>query len=238
MLEFLKEYYAYIANITDLSIGGEDATPDLDAFCAEPLTSDKTQGVLLGCAYSLFELIPEMSALARQQHIAENETYAVVQMRQEMQSRIMSWEPPANSDPDFALCGRIYQHAFLIYNNTASLHQWEISNSSHVEFVRESIENALSLLSALPIAAPISATLVWPLAFLGTLALEQHQREAIRNRLEDIWNHLGFGNVKATIDFLTRYWADNYLPQRCSQPGYYRHLVVLMERYGLDISFV
>jgi hypothetical protein len=252
MLEFLKEYYAYIANITDLSIDKEATTPDLDTLRAEPLTSDKTPGVLLGCAYRLFELIPEMSDLARQQErlnstistsqleqqYVENETYAVVQKRQEMQSRIMSWEPPENCDPDFELCGRIYQQAFLIYNSTVSLHWRDISNPSQVAFVGQSIDNVLNLLSALPVRAPISATLVWPLAFLGTLSLEQHQREAIRNRLQDIWNLLGLGNVKATIDFLTRYWADNDLDQRWTQPAYHGHLAGLMERYGLNISFV
>lgn len=238
MLEFLKEYYVYIANITDLSMDDESTTPDPDALCAEPLTSDKTPGVLLGCAHRLFELIPEMSALARQQHFVENESYALVQRRQEMKSRIISWEPPANCDPDFALCGRIYQQAFLVYNNTMSVQMYDTSNSSHVVFVGQSIEKALSLLSALPITAPISATLVWPLAFLGTLALEQYQREVIRNRLENIWNLLGLGNVRATIDFLARYWSDNDLRQGCSQPIYHGNLAVLMERYGLNISFV
>jgi len=245
MLEFLKEYYTYIAHITDLSIEVEAPTTDLDVLHFEPLTSHKSSGVLLGCAFKLFELIPEMSSLARQQQELISTTLPsqilvdqIVQKRMEMQTRVATWQPPAHSDPDFALCGRIYQQAFLVYNKPIALQYSSTEYTTQQAFVTHSIDNVISLLNVLPLKAPISATLVWPLAFLGTLAIETHQRQSIKKRLEQIWDILGLGNVRATIDFLTRYWADTGLPSGSGSVVYHGHLEGLMEKYGLNISFV
>ncbi|RFU27501.1 hypothetical protein B7463_g8841, partial [Scytalidium lignicola] len=259
ILEFLKEYYAYIAHITDLSTDMDTPSSDPSSFTgAEPLTSDKSSGVLLGCAYKLFEMIPRISTLAREQHELttyasqstmdqyklEEKAHLVVQKRLNLQSHIFAWQPPPNCDNDFELCGRIYQQALLVYNNPPFPSIFS-NSASNLSFARQSIDNTISLLNLLPMNAPISATLVWPLAFLGTLAEELHQRHAIRSRLEGIWNILGLGNVKATIDFLDRYWSDEALTDQkekgCVGGGlrYYQgHLELLMERYGLDISFV
>ncbi|KAH8812757.1 fungal-specific transcription factor domain-containing protein [Xylogone sp. PMI_703] len=258
LLEFLKEYYAYIAHITELSTD-MDVSSDADCFSAtQPLTSDKSSGMLFGCAHKLFEMVPQISAFAREQNEPitnasrftmdqlqlEEELYLITVKRLNLRSRIQAWQPPLGCDKDFELCGRIYQQALLVYNNPPL--PPILSNSTCEDsFTRQSIENVVRLLDRLPVNAPISATLIWPLAFLGTLAEDISQRNTILARLQGIWNTLSLGNARATIDFLDRYWSDEAPAQqaqkklgsrlmRCHQG----HLELLMERYGLDISFV
>ncbi len=252
MLEFLKEYYSYISHITNLSNESDvDLSYFKDHIRVETLTSEKSPGVLLGCAHKLFELIPQISSSIRQQYRLRSDhsqtnhaqaslkdAYDMIQRQREIQISILSWSPPQDSDPTFVLCGKIYQQALLIYNSSTILQP--LNQSSEMEFIliRRGIDHVIALLHNLPVDAPISATIVWPLAFLGTLASDPHHREVIHARLRAIWDILGLGNVKKTIGFLERYWADNNPLKTSFDTRACRYLEVPLKKYGLYISFV
>jgi hypothetical protein len=59
-LEFIKEYYAHVSCITELTTGVDDDIPDIsiDTSDFSPFASPMNAGVLLGCSYELFDLIP------------------------------------------------------------------------------------------------------------------------------------------------------------------------------------
>lgn len=246
MLEFLKEYYAYIACITDLTADPETDVPDVGVPSGiAPLTSDRSSGMFFGCAYDLFELIPDISKLAARVRKLCSQTPEPLEIltfdeecrllgksQAELHSRIIAWQPPPNSDPDFVLCGKIYQQALLVYHNSAF--HGSLGELSFPLFIHESLDTVTSLLNSLPLDAPGSATLIWPLAFLGTLAKEQRHRKIIFMRLEAIWRNMAAGNVRATMHFLNRVWADDSLAAMRGNEA----LKDQMTRYGVHLSFV
>jgi hypothetical protein len=239
MLSFIKEFYAYIACISDLNATAEDD----DCMPLIGMDSLNSSGMLVGCAHELFELMPKVSTLnrlARRRHSLSNvvgvapgltSVAAEAEEPATIQRQVLAWEPPAGSHPDFATCGKIYQQALLVYLH-ASLSP---SGTAAADTVRQSFDSLLKLLSVLPRDAPISATLCWPLAIFGSLAREVEDREVIRGRLEAMWELLGLGNVKTTIEFLDHLWEDVVAGKVLADPS---DLDGLMKRYGVQISFV
>lgn len=230
MLEFLKEFYTYILRITEISSDSQSIVlqgsisldpPDRDFTWV----SGKSYGMLVGCSYELFDMIPQVSSLARrkrhkikesrkqksqsQKNNASNELDADEMAYRILKSRILSWQPPPDARKDFVTCGWIYQQAILCHLDASFANPPITAQAPLPEFIIERFENLKLLLGELPVDAPISHTLCWPLALFGSLARGAEHRELIFNRLQAMWELLRLGNVKTTMNFLRRLWDDN-----------------------------
>ncbi|KAI1936227.1 hypothetical protein LOZ66_004684 [Ophidiomyces ophidiicola] len=230
MLEFLKEFYTYIFRITELSNdsqtvilhGSVSHVPPTNEFS---WLSGKSYGMLVGCSYELFDMIPQVSALARRkrQKIKEAQkqrsrgygsTVPEGGDTDEMacrilRSRILAWRPPPDARPDFVTCGLIYQQAILCYLDTAFSNPPLTAQSPLPDFVLQRLDRFVVLLDQLPADAPISHTMCWPLAMFGSLSRRTDHRKLILDRLQAMWELLRLGNIRTTMNFLQKLWEDN-----------------------------
>jgi hypothetical protein len=221
ILEFLTEFYVYTQGITSLSTWADDSELGTitHATQTQPLASVNSPGFLLGCAYDIFNFIPHAYDLVQRKRrtllnsgvpawLSEFECDIEQDQYEDLHSQISQWQAPVNSSPDFATCGYIYQEALLCY--------LEMSFLLHPDATQELIESTVSarlqnfgvMLSILPLNAPISATLLWPLMLFGVLTQGVELRDRILQRLAAMWDMLGLGNINATTKFLERFWED------------------------------
>lgn len=230
MLEFLKEFYTYILRITEISSDSQSIVlqgsirldpPDRDFSWI----SGKSYGMLVGCSYELFDMIPQVSSLARRKrhkikesrrqklqnhkHATPHELDADEMAYRILKSRILSWQPPPEAQKDFVTCGWIFQQAILCHLDASFANPPLTAQTPLPDSILERLENLKLLLGELPVDAPISHTLCWPLALFGSLAREVKYRELIYNRLQAMWELLRLGNVQTTMNFLRKLWDDN-----------------------------
>jgi hypothetical protein len=252
-MSFIKEYYAYTSHITNLT--GESCDPD-DALSpiSEPLITPKSSGFLLGCSHDLFVLAPQICDLARRRrnsdpaspstspsepassNCEDDEDLAAFQMQ------VLSWQPPAGADVDFATCGMIYQQALLIYLEVLRLSPLSplsplAASPVLPPVIQECLDRASFLIATLSDNATCASTLCWPLAVLGCVAREAGHRGTIRRRLQAMWAFLRLGNIRRTLEFLEELWgADGAKSSR----GFHGPVGLnkLLQDFDFRVSFV
>ena len=240
------ELYAYVTCITELTI--EDATVvALDSYTESnfgPVLSSNSPGMLLGCAYQLFQLVPLVSDFwKRQRHsrlplekppIDNNDWYRSLKEYSALHSQISSWEPPPDATLDFANGGRLYQEALLAY--------LELSNSgaADLEIVKNRTDAAMALLYNIAGNAPIAVTLCWPLSLFASITINLSYRETIRQRFQQMYHDLGFGNMLTIIEYLDRLWDEKQMTTTLQKeyPAQSTSLHSLTRKHQLEISFL
>lgn len=254
MVEFVKEYYAYLSRITALSMASEvKPKEDVAAFAGlKPLTSHKSWGMLTGCAHELFELIPQICSLVqrrktmfrrlsakKKQSLAHaafesrcEESDALEEEYTTLQSLISNWQPDMQAEPHFILCGGIFQQTLSLHLFTSFKSPSSHFSASENQFIEECFSIFLDLLESLPFSAPISTTLCWPLAVFGSLAREQSHQRIIHHRLMTMWEYSGAGHTRETAKFLESLWSskDNILKD-------FWDLESLMKSHRIRIAF-
>jgi hypothetical protein len=227
IFEFLKEFYIYLTRITEISYDSE--CPPSETECTDPdpnavgtWISPKSHGMLVGCSYELFNMIPRVAALSRRKRERLRRTKSGRPMTDEMseeleqdtayyyamRSQILAWQPPANAHRDFITCGEIYRQAVLCYLDISFADPAVLAQPEAPDFVHACFNNLNQLLEILPLDAYITSTLCWPMALFGSLAKDEAQRAVIYNRLQAMWDVMRLGNITATMRFLERLWAD------------------------------
>jgi len=246
-MSFIKEYYAYTSHITNLT--GESCDPDDpdDALSpiSEPLITPKSSGVLLGCSHDLFVLAPRICDLARQRGSSgtaspsEPVSYDCEgdEGPKAFQMQVLSWQPPAGADVDFATCGMIYQQALLIYLEVLRLSPLSPLSPVLPPMIQECLDRASFLIAKLSDDATCCSTLCWPLAVLGCVALEVGHRGTIRKRLQAMWAFLRLGNIKRTLEFLEELWG---VDDPKSSRGFHGPVGLnkLLQDFDFRVSFV
>lgn len=226
ILEFLKEFYIYITRITDISYDSErppsETGSENDPNSVVSRVGTKSHGMLVGCAYEIFNMIPRVSALARRKRgrlrnrdtgkqMTEDQARELEEDRASyhaMHAYIQAWQPVSDVDPDITICGAIYQQAVLCYLDVSFADPSLVAEPQLPLIVQERFDTLNPLLEALPLEANISSTLCWPLALFGSLAKDETQRDIIYRRLQAMWDVLKIGNITATMKFLERLWGD------------------------------
>lgn len=240
----------YTQSITSLSTWAEDSeSKTTQKPQIQPLASVNSPGFLLGCAYNIFNFVPQAYDLVQRRRrrlpdsfapgwLSEIDTMREEEQYENLHMQIASWEAPVDSSPDLAICGLIYREALLCY--------LEISFLLHPDATRGVIESTVLtrllnfgvLLSTLPLDTQVSSTLLWPLTLFGVLTQEVEMRENIRQRLAAMWDLLGFGNISATAKFLELFWADtgheNSVAYSCGNG--LSDVSQIMKAYNLDIA--
>lgn len=208
---FLVEIYLYTATLTSTPFGKEIQNLILqDSHLLFPLlTTGNGTGALLGCAHGLFELIPQIYARSK---VSSNATTMMVEYYsptyldfQLLLTRIVEWLPPENTLSAFAACGKIYQQALLVFLytsvGTCYIDLWSLQSLKD-----QCLDTVQSLLESLPIHAPISGTLTWPLAMVGSCARTPEHRDMIRRRLNSLYEQLNISCFAQLLYVLEILW--------------------------------
>jgi len=209
---FLVECYAYNAVLSNISLGADSDSWTLeDATLLFPLirnSKSRGSGMFCGVATDLYQLIPRVSILARQrendQEILGSASWNTVSTYLSLRSKIQNWTS-SSSDIHLTTSGKIYQQALLVFLETVyGKHDWKLEQSPSVD---RAFNDVAKLFETLPVNLPISTTLCWPLAILGTCARQIGQRNMIRQRLEDMYEFLKLENIQETKRFLDIVWS-------------------------------
>ncbi|RAK72494.1 uncharacterized protein BO72DRAFT_414568 [Aspergillus fijiensis CBS 313.89] len=212
LLEFIKEFYVYVKNITALTGTLSSSTLFISTFSESANTifvSQHGPGNLLGCSYELFNMVPHIEALATRGHYylyttpnhEADESYR--QQNFQLHTYLSSWQPPEGTLPEFALSGFMYREAFLCLVERTSP-SVDVRHRDIVDATR--INNFLDLLNLLPLEAPVSTTSIWPIIFFGVLARNQSHQALIYTRLAHMNQMFGFGNIRSSMVFLQSCW--------------------------------
>lgn len=189
-------------------------------------------GVLCGCAFTLFQLIPEVysvtTAIRDSLQVGKAVPVEAALSRQRLHSLVQAWTPET-ADEDGARCGLIYQHALLAL---LEIHPLDENSTDSSLYRRQLVINMIDLLQTVPVESNYTTILCWPLAVLGGYAEDVGHHEVIRNYLTEMAEKYGQGNMYQTIKLLELIWNRPDLRQmgpRC--------LLAAMEAQGCRIMF-
>ncbi|PVH87658.1 hypothetical protein DL98DRAFT_525691 [Cadophora sp. DSE1049] len=244
-INFVMELYAYVACITDLTVEADAVVvvkSDSESNFDQVINSHSS-GILLGCAYELFQLVPLVSDLRQRQYNAglspertqtdNNDWLGFLEECSALHLQISTWEPPPGATSDFANGGRLYQEALLAYL------EMSISDAVDLEVVKRT-EVAMALLNDIPQNAPIAVTLYWPLSLFASITDNLQHRKTIKQRFKQMYDDLGIGNILTIIEFLDRLWdrQQTATELRNNHPVQSTSLQSLTRKHGTDISFL
>ncbi|KAH8900741.1 hypothetical protein GQ53DRAFT_633146 [Thozetella sp. PMI_491] len=237
---FVLETYAYlvlVANITPYGIV-EGRTLPFDDFVTslESLQQYKTFGTFMGCGYSLFEKIADVSRFSTRR-LHEEKSGGVSQESldtyEALLSSITSWEP-TDSGPDAssweayrAIAGEVYKHALLIYLK-ASMCGTVVDNPKVICDIQQYIDICLGLLLKLD-RSPFSTIMMWPLMIVGSCLIRVDQRLDLRERCQN--SSFQMTHVSKAADLLQLVWED---PDKRSYGPY--GLQLAMEKHGINFG--
>jgi hypothetical protein len=247
VVEFLKEFYVYTESITSLTRpkilrlpSASTSTTELVRLCVE-----KSPGNLLGCSQELFNLVPEVQSLVQQQRgsklfacddLSTSSDWIKELLYLDLHARVSSWGPPANTSAEFAISGAIYQQALLWHLETT----FHTTTHSEMESAQDRLTRFIHLLDSLPLEAPISVTLTWPLVLFGIIAKDKAYRDSIYHRLSYMLEMFGLLNIQTSMVFLQRIWIESdSLNDEIFRPcRAVCDIGSLMTRMRMDITFV
>jgi hypothetical protein len=180
---FLVEVYSFLASISNItfnSISEERAVPyDASVYPVDDWTENKTDRVMLGCATTLFKLIPQVCQFGRERFLEEGTPSSpsdhITASYEYFQSQIRGWKPPLQFNQKEAIPGTldvayIYQEALLIYLH-AGFYASDVSHPEFCKKVAPSVIRIFSLMESIPQVPPtvgLWSTLLWPLMMVGS----------------------------------------------------------------------
>ena len=143
-------------------------------------------GFMFGYAYELHMLIPQIHALAMEQHSHANNNknkWEAVAKFQAIQARIQQWEPPPeNTGTDgevsatFRIAALMYQQALHVFLYCA-IHGPGKPSPLLVFQVDPHVRTFLELMVSLPPTCFEWTTMSWPLIIVGSCTLDAAQQE-------------------------------------------------------------
>ncbi|KAF9893508.1 hypothetical protein FE257_010820 [Aspergillus nanangensis] len=192
-------------------------------------------GVLCGCSFDLFRLIPEVYAVSTAIHDA-HQTGNPGPMeqslsRQGLLCRVQMWKPETLNE-ERQCCGLIYQLALLALLDIDPGNESNPTMDYASSYRRQLVVHMTRLLRRLPVESNYSTILCWPLAVLGGFAEDHHHRETILGYLSQMAEKYTQGNMYQTIRLLRLIWDSPRLRKKGP-----RCLQAAMETQGYRIMF-
>jgi hypothetical protein len=140
-------------------------------------------GFMFGYAYELHMLIPQIHALAMEQHspVNNNKTKSEIVTRfRAIQVHIQQWKPPENTDggecDTLGVSARMYQQALYVFLYCA-IHGPGKPNPLLVFEVDSHVRTFLELMTCLPRTCFEWTTMSWPLIIVGSCVHDEAQRK-------------------------------------------------------------
>lgn len=212
---FLVEAYAYTAILVEFSMIGSPGAWRIED--AGTLLSIGTSGMHIGCASSLFVLIPVITALANRlvqerytwnldgtiPHDYSVGTRAIYEL---LLKQITNWDASLyTTDTVLVLLGRIYQKALLLCLQV-TFHQHRVMDSELAALVHDTVEDIITLFSLVPLDSSVNSTTCWLLVVTGSCAKTAKHQQFIKERLENMYERMSFHSLIDTRDFLDQLW--------------------------------
>ncbi|KAK9238149.1 C6 zinc finger domain protein [Lipomyces kononenkoae] len=237
---FVMELYAYILTVSSSSLAVDEnysLVRDSElVFAAIEAMNKPVTGMLFGCAYELFGLIPSAARvpgkgnLSDKLNATETDLLQGTSKRCELRSRVQSWVPGPVSGRDPVIAGKLYQFALLLL-----LEDYQVSFSSYNTEAESNnfVSNFIYLLRSLPVDSDVATTLCWPIAVAGSYAHEPEHRRFIRQYLLSMEARYQFGNIIQVLGLLDSLWDRSH--DTCSHPG---DLITAMKSKGIFVMLV
>ncbi|KAF9894232.1 hypothetical protein FE257_007734 [Aspergillus nanangensis] len=209
---FILEWYSYLLSLSTLC----DTQPDetITHYSAgiflelSRIDASSSSGVLCGCAYDLFGMIPHATVLARRIHterqLQGGISPATQAAREELLGAVRRWQP-ASAPKDHITAGKIYQLALV------ALLVSELRSGSPTA-LQATVDQVVLLLEDLPAESNVTTTLCWPLGILGGFAQTDRAQRVIRAYLSRMTERYGFGNFRQTLGLLDSIWDKKVQP--------------------------
>jgi hypothetical protein len=214
---FVAELYLYLAISMGIPLGSEShyfISQEADLLFPF-VKAERHPGPLLGCAHELFELIPQIHTLARTcSDLARGvaPSSEPTHTYQQLVDKLFAWKPPRDARNDFVSCARVYQQALLVFL-LMSMQRFIDQPINTSEVIDQAFAVAEGELRALSLDSPISTTLTWPLAVLGSSSNVPGHQEVVRIRLQHLYQHLHWTVFDQVLCILEVLWGDHSLPR-------------------------
>ena len=204
---FVLEWYSYLLTlslITDKSYDETIADHCVSVFRA--FTDVPPSGVLFGCAYDLFSLIPSATNVCKRVYAEMAADGGQIspdtdKARADMLEYVMCWKPDCDH-VETATAGRLYQLALSVLLRTDS---WAPD-------VQELLNQVPGLLDLVPAECSVTTTLCWPLSVIGSVAQADFCRSSIREYMVKMAGWYKFANIRQMLELLDELWKMSDLP--------------------------
>lgn len=212
-LKFLCNTWIYMDVIARLTSVDDDESNDFDTIANmfnDPLDSDNEAHLdpLMGCASTLFPVIGRVANLVRKVRRSESNSPSIISQAMELQAQLEKWEPPtfveAPEDPTSHIqhslqTAEAYRWATLLY-----LHQAvpEIPSQSSAALAKK----VLVYLATVPLSSRAVIVQIYPLTAAGCEAVEEEDREWVRQRWEAMAQRMVIGNIDRCAEVVKEVW--------------------------------
>jgi len=213
------ELYLYLVTCANITLNALTDTRvikyDRSLHAVSKAPGSKAFGVMLGCAHDLFEIIPQISRLARlrllEQEVHHGPCKETTAVFRKLEDDILCWKPPSSrTNQDLVLCGLIFQQGLLVYLY-ASFYSRDVQNTSSQELILQSLNAAWTLLTRVDCTSPSTTILVWPLTMLGSCAIQPRLRRKISDTLTAMDLYLNMAPPRLALQVLELLWDDGTL---------------------------
>jgi hypothetical protein len=198
---FLLELYTYLVAVVNITA---NTNSDYHSVIFDPYVEtlesfrdSKMYGSMLGCAQTLFEMIPAICKLGYRviqdqrndtysgEHFAENITAYKL-----LEARILGWQPRENNPEkdeftsDRVIAAKIYQQSLLIFLHS-NYYGSQVSDPTFLNLIDKSLEAITPLVMLLPLDSPILTTIMWPIMIIGSCIREPLGHGLLLGRIRD-----------------------------------------------------
>lgn len=209
----LIELYVYMSMTSNIVMEEDWAQmlqSDLPYLLPVKTQGDTSPGMLCGIAHDLFKLIPEVFILARRRDDEEKlrgtASWQTTSACISLHSIISRWKPDS-LDEYTSAGGKLYQLALLVCLQPSRGPTSHEGRNEDRTITDETFDILTPLLATLPVDAPISTTICWPLAIIGSCTPNPQYQDIIRQRLQAMYEHLALDNLRGTLRLLEHIWA-------------------------------
>lgn len=180
----LFEAYAYFATLAHFErrpMLGPRRGDDLFLSTFGHIRQYQTFGSYLGCAYQLYELIPDVARLVlyEKRSISQNDDPNNRALCDNLRSTVARWSAEQAYKTNHAeqMAGMIVQNALLML-----LHECRIDEGQGpgdvMQDIQPLIDDTMSLLDFIS-DEPVSTVIVWPMLITGSMMREEGQRQSL-----------------------------------------------------------
>lgn len=204
IVSFTTDLYVYNAGLASFTTNCLPIPTSRSAIWAN--TSARTGssiGVMCGCAYDLFVLVPKVSSLlweiTSEASPEAGPKEGLIGDYHGLRAQIVAWKPSSEQD-DLVICAELYRQSLLLLLDS----RFGLENTSSI--VDQAFRDLELLISRLPPQSPIATTATWPFFAFGIHAQHPQQKEVVRSYLKSLVNNFGMGVMSTALNELEETW--------------------------------
>lgn len=204
------------------------------------LSQYKTYGMLLGFGHGLFEIIPDISALAQKRQADKGKDNCRTELHnryRQLEDRICLWHysqisaSELDPNPERAAAALVYQNALLIFLRS-SFYDSLFLNPVVLADVEARVAMSLPLLISFTSgSSSLGTTMLWPAIIIGSCCRPEKQRDLVREGFSR--SNFRTRGMKRGIEILELLW-NNCNPRAYGPRG----LEFVMENLGISFSMI